>query len=158
KGIEPSYAAWEAAVLPLNYAREIATRSYHWSGFGRPQPRHESRRKTCAAPSHLEVLAELQALRLIVRPDAHAIERVGPRQHPLEYQAADDLAVLQDERHLARTHLQHRAGTLPTRTGVAKTGVEEARIVHAEFADQRIEWHHLGRVVGRHLHCFFGRE
>ena len=24
KGIEPSYAAWEAAVLPLNYAREIS--------------------------------------------------------------------------------------------------------------------------------------
>jgi hypothetical protein len=23
KGIEPSYAAWEAAVLPLNYARKI---------------------------------------------------------------------------------------------------------------------------------------
>ena len=23
KGIEPSYAAWEAAVLPLNYARDI---------------------------------------------------------------------------------------------------------------------------------------
>lgn len=23
KGIEPSYAAWEAAVLPLNYAREM---------------------------------------------------------------------------------------------------------------------------------------
>ena len=23
KGIEPSYAAWEAAVLPLNYARQI---------------------------------------------------------------------------------------------------------------------------------------
>jgi hypothetical protein len=22
EGIEPSYAAWEAAVLPLNYARE----------------------------------------------------------------------------------------------------------------------------------------
>jgi hypothetical protein len=25
KGIEPSYAAWEAAVLPLNYARESTT-------------------------------------------------------------------------------------------------------------------------------------
>src|SRR5947209_68265 len=25
KGIEPSYAAWEAAVLPLNYARETGT-------------------------------------------------------------------------------------------------------------------------------------
>jgi hypothetical protein len=24
KGIEPSYAAWEAAVLPLNYARGVA--------------------------------------------------------------------------------------------------------------------------------------
>jgi hypothetical protein len=24
KGIEPSYAAWEAAVLPLNYARIVA--------------------------------------------------------------------------------------------------------------------------------------
>jgi hypothetical protein len=23
KGIEPSYAAWEAAVLPLNYARQF---------------------------------------------------------------------------------------------------------------------------------------
>jgi hypothetical protein len=23
KGIEPSYAAWEAAVLPLNYARNL---------------------------------------------------------------------------------------------------------------------------------------
>ena len=24
KGIEPSYAAWEAAVLPLNYTRRVA--------------------------------------------------------------------------------------------------------------------------------------
>jgi hypothetical protein len=24
KGIEPSYAAWEAAVLPLNYARAVS--------------------------------------------------------------------------------------------------------------------------------------
>ena len=27
KGIEPSYAAWEAAVLPLNYTRVIALHS-----------------------------------------------------------------------------------------------------------------------------------
>ena len=25
KGIEPSYAAWEAAVLPLNYTREFTS-------------------------------------------------------------------------------------------------------------------------------------
>ena len=34
KGIEPSYAAWEAAVLPLNYTRAEAilakVRRYHW--------------------------------------------------------------------------------------------------------------------------------
>ena len=27
KGIEPSYAAWEAAVLPLNYARKLEPKS-----------------------------------------------------------------------------------------------------------------------------------
>jgi hypothetical protein len=32
KGIEPSYAAWEAAVLPLNYARGGAT--IGWRGRG----------------------------------------------------------------------------------------------------------------------------
>jgi hypothetical protein len=32
KGIEPSYAAWEAAVLPLNYARKINNLSL-FSGF-----------------------------------------------------------------------------------------------------------------------------
>jgi hypothetical protein len=29
KGIEPSYAAWEAAVLPLNYTREVAERAFY---------------------------------------------------------------------------------------------------------------------------------
>ncbi len=27
KGIEPSYAAWEAAVLPLNYTRDVNSRA-----------------------------------------------------------------------------------------------------------------------------------
>ena len=30
--------------------------------------------------------------------------------------------------------------------------------MHAEFADQRIERHHLGRVVRRHLHRFLGSQ
>src|SRR5215813_10489814 len=33
KGIEPSYAAWEAAVLPLNYARELPQKIRHFSRF-----------------------------------------------------------------------------------------------------------------------------
>ncbi len=32
KGIEPSYAAWEAAVLPLNYTRENLPREALWAG------------------------------------------------------------------------------------------------------------------------------
>jgi hypothetical protein len=35
KGIEPSYAAWEAAVLPLNYARDINDLAYTRKVFGR---------------------------------------------------------------------------------------------------------------------------
>src|SRR5205814_2426039 len=33
KGIEPSYAAWEAAVLPLNYARDTKTWLFFWLFF-----------------------------------------------------------------------------------------------------------------------------
>jgi hypothetical protein len=33
KGIEPSYAAWEAAVLPLNYARTITVRANRGADF-----------------------------------------------------------------------------------------------------------------------------
>jgi hypothetical protein len=32
KGIEPSYAAWEAAVLPLNYTRDGGDHSRKWAG------------------------------------------------------------------------------------------------------------------------------
>ena len=34
KGIEPSYAAWEAAVLPLNYTRETEIFQQIWGQFG----------------------------------------------------------------------------------------------------------------------------
>jgi hypothetical protein len=33
KGIEPSYAAWEAAVLPLNYAREFSNKIRYFTLF-----------------------------------------------------------------------------------------------------------------------------
>ena len=40
KGIEPSYAAWEAAVLPLNYAREpLSASTQIWRSDGNePDP------------------------------------------------------------------------------------------------------------------------
>src|SRR5260370_17392012 len=104
------------------------------------------------------MLGELQSLRLIVRADALAVHGVGPRQHFLVDQAADDLAVLEDERHLARAHFEHRARALPAGAGIAEAGIEESGIVHAEFADQRIERHHLGGIFRRHLHRLFRRQ
>jgi hypothetical protein len=45
KGIEPSYAAWEAAVLPLNYARKINYLSLFMFRFGTFVARGSLRRK-----------------------------------------------------------------------------------------------------------------
>ena len=104
------------------------------------------------------MLAQLQALGLVVRADALAVHGVGPRQHFLVDQAADDLAVFEDERHFARAHFQHRARALPAGAGIAETGIEEAGIMHAEFADQRIERHHLRGVIRRHLDGFLRGE
>src|SRR5436305_11825973 len=50
---------------------------------------------------NFEMFGELQALRLIVRADALAVKRVRPRQHLFIDKAANDLPVLQNERHLA---------------------------------------------------------
>src|ERR1700761_7314408 len=111
-----------------------------------------------ASKSDSKMFAQLQALRLIVRADALAVHRIRSRQHFFVDQAADDLAVLEDERHLARAHFQHRAGALPAGAGIAEAGIEEAGIVHTEFANQGIERHHLGGIIRRHLDGFLGGE
>src|SRR3954449_10274495 len=96
---------------------------------------------------HPKMLAQLQPLGLVVRADALAVHRRGPRQHFFVHQAADDLAVLEDEWHLARAHLENRARSLAAGAGIAEAGIEEAGVMHAEFADQRIERHHFGGVI-----------
>src|SRR5258706_9257576 len=121
-------------------------------------PRSARRRVRDTSSSHPKMLAQLQALRLVVRADALAVHGIGPRQHFLIHQTADDLAVLEDERYFARAHFQDSAGALPAGTGIAEAGIEEAGIVHAEFADQRIERYHLGGVIRRHLNRFFRGE
>src|SRR5262249_58741609 len=105
-----------------------------------------------------EMLRQLEPLRLVVRADALAVERVGSLRHLLVDEPTDDLAVLEDEGHFARAHLQHRARPAPAGACVTEAGVEESGIVHAKLAHQRIERHHLGGVVGRHLHRLFRRE
>jgi hypothetical protein len=49
KGIEPSYAAWEAAVLPLNYARDFKVLADSRSWFSRVRPATESQDKAICA-------------------------------------------------------------------------------------------------------------
>src|SRR3984957_4781648 len=113
---------------------------------------------TAVLRSNPEMLGEFQALRLIVRADALAVHRIRPPQHFLIDQAADDLAMLENERHFARAHFQHRTRAFAAGAGITEAGIEEARIVHAEFTDQRIERHHLGGIIRRHLNGFLGGQ
>jgi len=100
------------------------------------------------------------ALGLVRRADAGAVELVGRAGHALVDQAADDLAVFEDERHLVGAYLEHRAGALvvaravrrpPPSRIVAEAGVEEAGVVSAELTDLGIVGGHLGGVVRRYL-------
>src|SRR5688572_5494505 len=106
----------------------------------------------------LEVLGELQALRLVVRGEVAAVDQLWRRRELLVDEAADGLPVLQDEWHLVRTHLEHGARAGTAGLGMPEPRIEEARVVHTELADQRIERHHLGRLVGRHLYGFLRGE
>src|SRR5579872_5597356 len=101
---------------------------------------------------------KFQALRLIVRADPLTVHGMRPRQHFFVNQSADDLAMLENERHFARAYLQYGARALAAGAGIAEAWIEEAGIMHAEFTDQRIERNHLGSIVRRHLHRFLGGE
>src|SRR5580700_6428485 len=121
------------------------------SGRSRPSSTGYGGSTHPTTPSPAKMLRQLEPLRLVVRADAFAIELRRPRQHLLVDQPPNRLAVLEDERHLARAHFEHGARAAPAGAGVAEARIEEAGVVHAELAHQRIERHHLGRVIGRHL-------
>ena len=113
------------------------------------------RRMVCARPrrSHAatspEMLAQLQRLALVVALPSISGRREypAPRSCSSYNEAADDLPVLENERHLvAPSPPAPRARPDPARCGVAEAWVHEARVVHAKFPDQRIERHHLGGV------------
>src|SRR5260370_5040040 len=105
-----------------------------------------------------EMFRQLQALRLVIRSNALAVKRVRSHVNVLVDEPPHDLPVLEDERHFARAHLQHCARTMAAGARMAEAGVEEAGIMHAKLTHQRIERHHLGGVIGRHLHRLFGGE
>src|SRR5581483_4709247 len=100
------------------------------------------------------MLRKFESLRLIVGAHVGAVKALRTLQHLLVDKASHDLAVFEDERYFARPHFENGARAKPAGAGVAETRVEEARVMHAKFADQRIERHHFGSVIGRHLHGF----
>ena len=55
KGIEPSYEAWEASVLPLNYTRVAADYTNQWM-------LRDSRRTACGKPGQKPIESRLQAV------------------------------------------------------------------------------------------------
>jgi hypothetical protein len=99
-----------------------------------------------------EVLRQLEALALVVRGDAGAVEGRGRGRHPLVDEPAHDLPVFEDEGRLVATDLEHAARSRAARLGPAETGVEEARVMHAELPHHRHVGRHLGRVGRRDRH------
>src|SRR5262245_2137986 len=106
----------------------------------------------------LKVFRQLQALRLVVRADALAIDLVGDLGELVVNQAPDDLPVLQDERDIEAAHFKHGLGARRLPRRVAEARIEEAGVVHAILADERIERRHLGDVGRRHRHALLRGE
>src|SRR5262245_27483537 len=79
----------------------------------------------------LEVLRQLQALRLVVRADALAVDLVGDLGEFVVDQSANDLPILQNERDVEAAHFEHGLGPRRLSRRVAEAGIEEAGIMHA---------------------------
>src|SRR5262245_50372023 len=105
-----------------------------------------------------EVLRQLQALGLVVRTDALAVDLVRYLGELVIDEAPNDLAVLEDERDVEAAHFEHGLGARRLSRRVAEARIEEAGIVHAILADQGIERRHLGDIGRRHRHALLRGE
>ena len=79
-----------------------------------------------------------------------AVQAVGRLGQSLIEQPADDLAILEHERHVVRADLEHRPRARAAGVGVAKSGIEKSGVMDAEFTDQGVVGTHLGGVMWRH--------
>src|ERR1700678_1700784 len=95
------------------------------------------------------MLRELQPLTLIVRPDALAVNLRRGIGESLENESADGLAVFEDEGDFAGADFQDGARRRRAARLIAEAGIEEAGVMDAEFAHQRVERHHLRGIVRR---------
>src|SRR6516225_12352768 len=91
-----------------------------------------------------------QPLALIGRADLAAVELVRSRDQALVDEAAEDLAVLDQERDLVGAHFENSPAPRTTALGGTKARIEETGEMDAEFADKGVVGQHFGRVIGRY--------
>src|SRR6185503_6145067 len=84
-----------------------------------------------------------------MRADAVAVDLVGDVGELVIDQAPDDLSILQNERDIKAAHFEYSLRSRRLALGVAKAGVEEARIVHAILSPwRRVCKTRVGRARG----------
>ncbi len=103
-----------------------------------------------ALPS--EMLRQLQPLVLVVRGLARAVELISRVGELFEHQPTDRLAVLEQERDVAGTHLEHGARCRASVRSLPEPRIEKAGVMDAELADRRVDRRHLGGEVGPGRH------
>src|SRR6516162_3483820 len=91
-----------------------------------------------------------QPLALIGRANAAAVELVRSGDQALVDEAAEDLAILDQERDLVGAYLEHGTAAGTTGLGSAKARIEETGEMDAKFADKGVVGQHFGRVIGRY--------
>ena len=104
------------------------------------------------------MLAELQALALVVRFQGLAVDLCGFFGQGFVDEAAYYLAVFYDEGDFEGSDFEDGFCALAACAGVAEAGVEEAGVVDAEFADQSVIGDHFGGVVDGDADGFLAGE
>jgi hypothetical protein len=105
------------------------------------------------------MLAEGQGLLLIGRAETDPIQPIGHVEHPIIYDLEKSLTVVDEERHVMGTHLEHDLGAFDLAIrSIAEARIEEAGVMGAEFSAGRLIGHHFSGIVGRHADPFFGGE
>src|ERR1700740_2253802 len=100
------------------------------------------------------MLRKLEALALVILTDGLAVNALRSLGQRLIHQAADDLAIFEDKRHLVGAYLEHGTGTFAAARLVSETRIEETGIVNAELPNERIERHHFSGVLRGNAHGF----
>ena len=81
------------------------------------------------------MLGKLEPLALVIGDAGVSIERLGDFEHRLIDEAADGLAVLEDEGRLRAPYLQHGARAGAALRGAAEARIEEARVTSGDSDD-----------------------